>query len=509
MNTRRTFAAPCRCCAGEAVVILAVSRFRVANSKEREVVDAFLHRPRLVDAWPGFLGMETFTDTEDAAVFYLVTRWTDSTSFREWHASPAHRESHQWMPNGLRLDAAYTKVVELDRLTAAEGPELFETVVDSAQLLTQYLQRTHFVCVVRTRLDGTVLYANEGFAHHLGTTPAALLGRSIFSCLTDSDADLLRLGLAGAKTTNLLRLNVCDTAGNPMTLACVVRVTPVDCTIVGEPEFEHERAMHQQLLAVNEDLASIARDRHRAASAEQVARRAAEQANRTKDDALAVIAHELRQPLNAATMALAVLQRRPDRGQDVRELLQRQLSHMGRMVEDLLDASRVLRGDIKLDIVTLDVREVLQDGLDLVAALAAERGQQLDVRLPDHAVRVGGDATRLRQVFSNLLTNAHKYTPAGGSIIVTVSTRDGSAAVSIRDTGEGIPRDALERLFGLFVRATTSTGGLGIGLAMSKRLVELHRGSITAASEGPGRGAEFVVRLPLAAAETDDEPPVA
>src|SRR5690606_23154663 len=100
----------------------------------------------------------------------------------------------------------------------------------------------------------------------------------------------------------------------PMTLACVLRVTPVDCTIIGEPEIEHEQTMHRQLLGVNEELATMARDRHRAAAAEQAARQLAEGANRTKDEALAVIAHELRQPLNAATMALAVLQRRPERG---------------------------------------------------------------------------------------------------------------------------------------------------------------------------------------------------
>lgn len=484
-------------------MILAVSRFRVANGKEAEVVDAFLNRPRLVDAWPGFLGMETFTDTKDATVFYLVTRWTDHASFREWHASPAHRESHEWMPKGLRLDPAYTKVVELDRLTAVDGPELFETVVDSAQLLAQYLDRTRVVCVVRTTRDGTVLYANEGIARHLQTTPAELRGRSIFSCLTENDADLLRLELAGEGAAGLQRLNLCNTDGHPMTLACIVRVTPADCTIVGEPEFEHEREMHQQLLAVNEELASMARERHRAASTEQSARRLAEQANRTKDEALAVIAHELRQPLNAATMALVVLQRRPERSDEVRELLQRQLSHMARMVEDLMDASKVLRGAIDLQKQPLDLREIVSDSLELVTVLAAERKQKLTVRLPDSPLGVMVDPTRMRQVFSNLLTNAHKYTPAGGSIAVTVAADDGSAVVSVRDTGEGIPPEALDQLFGLFVRATSSTGGLGIGLAMAKRLVELHGGSISAASGGPGRGAEFVVRLPLATVFTE------
>ena len=108
----------------------------------------------------------------------------------------------------------------------------------------------------------------------------------------------------------------------------------------------------------------------------------------------------------------------------------------------------------------------------------------------------------MRQIFSNLLTNAHKYTPPGGSISVTAVAREGSAVVSVRDTGEGIPPEALRRLFGLFERASSSTGGLGIGLAITKRLVELHHGRITATSEGEGRGAEFVVTLPLAAGVT-------
>jgi signal transduction histidine kinase len=462
------------------------------------VVDAFLNRPRLVDSWPGFLGMETFTDTKDATVFYLVTRWTDTQSFREWHASPAHRESHEWMPRGLRLDPTFTKVVELDRLTGAEGPELFETVVDSAALLAQYLDRTRFVCVVRTTLDGTVLYANDGVAQFLQTTAAELRGRSIFSCLTENDADLLRLEIAGERTQSLLRLNLCDMDGHPMTLACAVRVTPIDCTIVGEPEFEHEREMHQQLLAVNEELASMARERHRAAASEQGARRIAEQANRTKDEALAVIAHELRQPLNAATMALAVLQRRPEKSDDVRELLQRQFSHMSRMVEDLLDASKVLRGDIQLHKQRLDLRDIVTDSLELVTVLAAERKQKLTVDMSPEALEVSVDSTRIRQVLSNVLTNAYKYTPPGGAIDVTVAAEGGQAAVRVRDTGEGIPAEALELLFGLFVRATSSTGGLGIGLAMARRLVELHGGTITASSAGPGQGAEFVVRLPLA-----------
>lgn len=480
-------------------MILAVSRFRVANGKEGEVVGAFLDRPRLVDGWPGFLGMETFTDHADTTVFYLVTRWTDPESFRAWHASPAHRESHAWIPRGLRLDPSYTKVLELDRLTG-EGPDLFETVVDSAHLLARYLQGTRVVSLIRTDRAGTVLFANEGVARHLRTTTDALRGRSIFSCLTDSDAELMRLQLRSETAPSLMRLNLCDMDGNPLTLACVVRVTPEDCTILGEPEFEHEREMHQQLLAVNEELATLARDRHKKAKVDEAARETAEEANRMKDEALAVIAHELRQPLNAAQMALTVLTRRPEKAADVRDLLQRQFTHMGRMVEDLMAASKVMRGDIILETVPLDLRDVVSESLEMIGVLAAERNQRLSVHLPDAPVPIVADPTRIRQVFSNLLTNAHKYTPPEGEIHVTVETSGRDAVVRIRDTGEGIPSDALQRLFRLFVRGTSSTAGLGIGLAMAKRLAEHHGGSIRAASDGPGLGAEFTVTLPLAPA---------
>ncbi len=224
----------------------------------------------------------------------------------------------------------------------------------------------------------------------------------------------------------------------------------------------------------------------------------AESATRTKDEALAVIAHELRQPLNAATMALAMFGRRPEGIERTRAVLERQLSHMTRLVEDLLDASNIMRGGIALQRQAIDLRSIVQEGLEVVEPALRERDQRSSLSLPDQAVAISADPLRVRQVLSNLLNNASKYTPPGGSISVSVE-RDGAwGVVRVRDSGRGLAPEVIDAVFGLFVRANTDTGGLGIGLAVAKRLVELHGGRLEARSEGLGRGSEFVTRWPLA-----------
>lgn len=268
--------------------------------------------------------------------------------------------------------------------------------------------------------------------------------------------------------------------------------------MLAEPPYESDRDFEQQLIALNDELAALARERHRAVAAEQRARRNAEQATRTKDEALAVIAHELRQPLTAATMALAVLEQRPEALERVRGVLGRQLSYMTRLVDDLLDASNVMRGTIRLQKQRFDLRTVVQDGFELLEPQMLQRQQQPSLSLMPEPIYITADPTRVRQVFSNVLTNASKFTPSGGTIRVSVDRDDASAVVRVRDTGKGIAADALDSLFGLFVRGTTDTAGLGIGLAVAKRLVELHGGSIEGRSEGPGFGSEFVMRWPLA-----------
>ena len=486
-------------------MILAVSRFRVANATESAVAAAFLDRPRIVDSWPGFLGLETFRDVKDATVFYLVTRWTDSATFRAWHSSPAHRASHAWMPAGLRLDASYTRLVELERLPSRDSPDMFDLTVDRAALIGKLLEHSRVVHVLRVALDGTVLFANEAVAAALGIETGDFQGTAIFPRLTEADAGRLRRILSGDQPPDgRLLLNFTDAEGQPLTLACHLQLTPEDCFILGEPEYESDRQLQHHLLAANEELAILARERHRATNAEQAARRAAESANRTKDEALAIIAHELRQPLNAATMAIAVLKARPEELDRIRPRLERQLAQMTTLVEDLMDASRVIRGSIELVKRRVDLRDVTGEAVEQIRPAAEKKQQDVSIALGLDSLEIVADTERFSQTLGNVLTNAIKYTPAGGSIAVVVEREGNDGVIRVSDTGTGIAPESLDNLFDLFVRASADPGGLGIGLAVSKRLVEMHGGSITARSDGPGLGSEFILRWPLATAVGGD-----
>lgn len=223
-------------------------------------------------------------------------------------------------------------------------------------------------------------------------------------------------------------------------------------------------------------------------------------AARAKDEFLAAVAHELRQPLSASLGALAMMKIRQDgeSGERARGVLERQLTHMTRLIDDLLDTSNVTRGTVTLDRQRLDLRDAVRRACDALQTAMDARQHTLAVVVPDSAVMVEGDPLRVQQILSNLLANAVKYTPPGGAIRIALSADDHHARVAVRDNGVGIPKDAQARIFDLFTRATTDGGGFGIGLAVVSRLVEAHGGSIAVASEGVGHGTEFIVTLPRA-----------
>ncbi|WP_437655810.1 hybrid sensor histidine kinase/response regulator [Sorangium sp. So ce1182] len=226
-------------------------------------------------------------------------------------------------------------------------------------------------------------------------------------------------------------------------------------------------------------------------------------ADRRKDEFLATLAHELRNPLSAIQFSLRVSQMpsvpEPRRAW-AQSVMQRQLSQLGRMVDDLLDVSRITRGKIILQREPLDLGHVIAQAVAAVTPLIDGARHALSLDVGPSPLAVFGDSARLEQVIVNLLTNAAKYTREGGRIRLSARREGAEAVLRVSDTGYGIPREMLPRIFGLFEQAhptlDRSRGGLGIGLTLVKRLVEMHGGSVSAASEGEGRGSEFTVRLP-------------
>lgn len=239
------------------------------------------------------------------------------------------------------------------------------------------------------------------------------------------------------------------------------------------------------------------------AEALQAARREeAETVARAKDEFIAMLGHELRNPLGTIVNALAVVSQRVG-DEELRRftgIIGRQTAHLCRLVDDLLDIARVTSGKIDLRRELVDLHAVALHCVEAVAE--AGRTEVHRVTVAGDAVSVFGDPARLEQIISNLVDNALKYTPPGGAVTVTTGCEAGSAVVRVRDTGEGIRPELLARIFELFVQEPQaldrSRGGLGLGLTLVKRLAELHNGSVAAASAGPGQGSEFTVRLPIA-----------
>jgi PAS domain S-box-containing protein len=232
-------------------------------------------------------------------------------------------------------------------------------------------------------------------------------------------------------------------------------------------------------------------------------REAAETANRSKDEFLAILGHELRGPLSPILGALYLL-KLPSESRRAEMIIERQVHHLARLVDDLLDVSRISRDRLELQLETLEIAEIVSKALEMVTPLLKERRHELITEVPQSGLTVNGDATRLSQVVSNLLTNAAKYTGPGGKIVIVAERIGDDVEIRMQDNGIGIASDVLPRVFDLFVQDRTAAlqdrtqSGLGLGLTIVKSLVESHGGTVSAKSDGRGKGSEFTIRLPLA-----------
>ena len=217
---------------------------------------------------------------------------------------------------------------------------------------------------------------------------------------------------------------------------------------------------------------------------------------------LATLSHEVRNPLSALVSGVEIMRKQPAAVSDTLGMFERQLKHLYRLTEDLLDVTRISAGKVKLDFQVHDVREPIANAVESVGPLLAGRRHRIDQHILDVPLLVRADPIRLEQVFSNLLANSAKYTPEGGQIELRASTGAGEVWVHVIDNGIGIPPETLPHVFDLFTRGDSAsaqaTDGLGIGLSLVREFIELHGGSVQVRSDGPGKGSEFTVRLPLA-----------
>jgi len=230
----------------------------------------------------------------------------------------------------------------------------------------------------------------------------------------------------------------------------------------------------------------------------------ARKAEQAKDEFIATVAHELRSPLSVIHYANALDRISDEPARDHIDLIDEQVLHLNHMIQDLLDVSRVARGKIRLDRQRIDARKVVEGAVLKAKPAIAKRGHRLSVDVSNEPMPIYADLVRIEQVLANLLINAAKYTPDGGQILIRAYPMDDSVIFAVRDNGIGIAAELLPRVFDLFVQADDGSGnaegGLGIGLALVRKVVELHDGSVRASSAGPNQGSEFTVTLPIAAA---------
>ena len=273
----------------------------------------------------------------------------------------------------------------------------------------------------------------------------------------------------------------------------------------------------RELHSLNESLQQANRDLERTniiLQGEVAERRRAEQAlkeaDRHKDEFLAMLAHELRNPLAPIRNAVHLMKMKSLEDPQLRlsrDIIDRQLIQLSRLVDDLLDVSRITRGKINLARQRVELHELVERAVETITPAIEARGHTLDVEVPQRPLAIYGDPMRLTQALGNVLGNAAKYTDSGGRITVRARRRRRDVEISVRDTGIGIVAEVLPCIFDLFTQVDQPSGrpqgGLGIGLALVRQLVEMHGGTVTASSEGPGKGSEFVIRLPLSVERMD------
>jgi PAS domain S-box-containing protein len=361
---------------------------------------------------------------------------------------------------------------------------------ESQQLFIRVFNANPLPMTITSLHDGRHLEVNEAALRHSGYTRDEMLGRTKLDLgfwVAADERERLLAALQSQGRTRDLEVTFRTKAGEE-------RLLLVNSEVI---TYEGQNAV----LSVSLDIT----DRKRSAEREQRARAAAEAASQAKDEFLAVLSHELRTPLNAVYGWARMLSEGAldgDAATRALDAIVRNASAQAQLIDDMLDISRIVTGKMRLDVRPVDLRGVIEAALDSVRPAADAREIRLHAVLDTRAIGITGDPDRLQQVVWNLLTNAVKFTPKGGRVQVHLQRVNSHVEIVVTDTGQGIGRDLLPRVFERFHQAgNTSQGrseGLGLGLALVRHLVELHGGTVTAHSAGEGQGATFTVNLPIA-----------
>ncbi len=366
------------------------------------------------------------------------------------------------------------------------------------------LARAHLAAIVESSddaivsktLQSVILSWNRGAERLFGYSSDEAIGRPITILIpperVDEEAQILTRIIRGEHIEHFETVRVRKDGGRIHVSLSVSPIRDATGTVIGASKIARDITHRKSLEARNLEL------RHR----EELARQEAEAASRAKDEFLAMLGHELRNPLSPIVTALQLMKLRGGGGMErERAVIERQVGHLTRLVDDLLDVSRIARGDVALKEELVVIAEVVARAIEIATPLLDQRMHVLDVDVPRTLV-VKGDSVRLSQVFSNLITNAAKYTPSGGRLTVRGTQEHDEIIIRVRDTGIGIAPSVLPHVFDLFVQERQaidrSQGGLGLGLTIVRNLVERHHGTVSAHSDGPDAGSEFVVRLPRA-----------
>jgi PAS domain S-box-containing protein len=410
------------------------------------------------------------------------------SEYRIVRADGSVRMLHSWLDFDPGADGTMHVVGTCQDITERKHAEV---EISRAREQLQLVVDTTPALIARYDRDRRVVWANRSYAARFGKTPDELVGAHLVDLVGEAafrviDPHSMRV-LAGESLQEELEIPY---AGGPRWIHMAATPTldaagVVDGSVLVLTDVTEGRRLEQERERALNELREV---------------------DRRKDEFLAMLSHELRNPLGPILNAMEVFERLEPGDQDLSaqcgQVVTRQAKHMKRLLDDLLDVSRVSQGKIQLQKQRLDLRSVLREAVEVGHPMMTEKRHELSITMAPQPMELEADPTRLLQVFDNLLNNAAKYTDPGGHIAIVAAVRDGEAVVTIRDDGVGMTPDLLARAFDLFVQGTRSLdrtqGGLGIGLTLVQTLVRIHGGAVQAFSEGPGRGTELVVRLPLA-----------